>query len=212
MNTLRALCLGIAVWTLGFAPGVHAQAAGSFTEISPRVPAPAGNRVEVVEFFYYGCPVCYELQPQLARWLAQASDQVALRRVPALSVENLQSWERLAKLYYSLEALGQMPRLHWPVYDNLHFDGVDLGDEKVMLDWVSRNGVDRGKFFALYHAPQITRKVEESRALMKAYGARGVPTIVVDGRYLSSARMANGTRQLVQVVEQLVARARRERP
>ena len=79
-----------------------------------------GSRVEIIEFFYYGCPVCYETEPLLSRWLVSAPEYVSVRRVPALITE---AGEPFARLYYTLEALGEIERLHWPVYDNFHFDG-----------------------------------------------------------------------------------------
>lgn len=177
--------------------------------VDPPQPVATGSRIEVIEFFYYGCPICYELQPHMSRWMVQAPEYVALLRVPALSSDN---WEPFAKLYYTLETLGEVTRLHWPVYDNFHFDDVRLNDENVMLDWVSRNGIDRQKFAAIYASSEVREKVARAREMVKAYGVRGVPTIVVDGKYMSSARLAGGTRELVKILDELVRRARGERP
>ena len=146
----------------------------------------------------------------MTRWLAtQAPGYVALRRIPTLSSEG---WETLAKLYYTLEATGDISRLHWLIYDNFHFDGKPLNEEKVMLDWVGQNGIDANKFTQIYGSQEIKAKIAHSRELMTAYGVRGVPTIVVDGKYLSSARLAGGTRQLMQIIDELVRRAKSERP
>jgi thiol:disulfide interchange protein DsbA len=180
-----------------------------YTRLDPPRPVATGPRIEVIEFFYYGCPICYELQPHMSRWLIGAPNYIAHRRVPVLSSEG---WEPFAKLFYTLESMGELARLHWPVYDNFHFDGVQLNQEKVMLDWVARNGIDRDKFAAVYNSDAIKAKLDETRALMKTYDVRGVPTIVVDGKYVSSARMAGGTRQLMQTVDELVRQARKERP
>jgi len=178
--------------------------------LDPPRPVVTGGRIEVIEFFYYGCPICYELEPHMTRWLAtQAPGYVAVRRIPALSTDG---WESLAKLYFTLEAVGAVSRLHWPVYDNFHFEGKRLDDEKVMLEWVSKNGVDAKKFAQIYASPEIKERVVQSRALMKTYDVRGVPTIIVDGKYQSSARLAGGTRALMQIVDDLVRQARRERP
>jgi protein dithiol oxidoreductase (disulfide-forming) len=180
-----------------------------FTRLDPPQPVQSGPRIEVLEFFYYGCPVCYELQPYMTRWLAQVSADISLRRIPVLSSS---AWEPLAKLHYCLEALGESDRLHWPVYDNFHFDGVRLDDEAVMFDWVAHNGIDRDRFTALYRSPQIGARLEEARRLTKAYGVRSVPAVVVDGKYLSSVTMTGSPRQLVQALDDLVRRARLERP
>jgi len=208
----RALAgwIGATLFALTQAAAWAQISAGSeFTEINPAVPVSTGSKIEVLEFFYYGCPICYELQPQMSRWLVQAPDYVALKRVPALSSEN---WENFAKLYYSLEVLGQIGRLHWPVYDNFHFDGVLLNDEKVMIKWVAKNRIDPEKFTETYHSAEVLERVAKAREMMKTYDVRGVPTIVVDGKYLSSARLAGGTKELMRVVDQLVRRARKERP
>lgn len=185
------------------------QAGREYVLLDPPQPVVTGARIEILEVFYYGCPICYEFQPHFSRWLFKAPAYVALRRVPALSSEN---WEPFAKLFYSLDILGELQRLHWPVYDNYHFDGIKLNDEKVMLQWVARNGLDPQKFEGVYRSDEVRKRLEQSRAIMKAYDIRGVPSIVVDGKYLTSARMAGGTRQLAQVVDELVKLARTERP
>jgi len=186
-----------------------------FQRLSPPRAVATGDRIEVIEFFYYGCPICYEFQPHLSRWLVQSPDSISIRRVPTLpseGSEGLEGWVRFARLHYTLDALGQISRLHWPIYDNFHFDGVQLNDEKVMVEWVSKNGIDRDKFLAIYRSPEIQAKLDEVRKLMVTYDVRSVPTVVIDGKYLSTARMAGGTRQLIQVVDTLVRQARKERP
>ena len=176
--------------------------------LDPPLQVATGSRIEVIEFFYYGCPICYELEPHMSRWLVRAPEYVALIRVPAPTSEN---WEPFAKLYYTLEALGQINRLHWPVFDNYHFDDVRLNEENVMLDWVGHNGIDRKKFAEIYASAEVRAKVAHARDMVKTYGVHGVPSIVVDGKYLSSAQLAGGTKELVQVVDELVRQARSER-
>lgn len=206
----------VAIWLGALALALAAAGALGQTDVRPEVvrldpprPVATGERIEVIEFFYYGCPICYELEPHMTRWLAtQAPGYIALRRIPALSSEG---WETLAKLYYTLEAIGEVSRLHWPVYDNYHFDGKLLNEEKVMLEWIGNNGIDAEKFAGIYGSPAIRAKLAQSRELMNAYDVRGVPTIVVDGKYMSSARLAGGTRALMQIVDELVRRAKSER-
>ena len=188
----------------------QANVRSEVVRLDPQRPVATAERIEVIEFFYYGCPICYELEPHMMRWLAtQAPGYVALRRVPALSSEG---WDTLAKLYFTLEAVGEVERLHWPVYDNFHFDGKLLDDEKVMLEWVGHNGIDAKKFAEIYGSQEIQAKVAGAREMMKTYDVHGVPTIIVDGKYLTSARLANGTRPLIQVVDELVRQAKSERP
>jgi thiol:disulfide interchange protein DsbA len=184
------------------------QLSRDYIRLDPPRPVSSGDRIEVIEFFYYGCPVCYELEPTLARWSFNAPGSVSLRRVPALASD---SWENFAKLFYTLENLGQLQRLHWPVYDNFHFDGVKLNEEPVMIDWVSHNGVDKQKFISLYRSPEIAAKLAAAREMTQNYDIKGVPSIVIDGKYVTSARLAGGTRELMKLVDQLVELARKER-
>jgi thiol:disulfide interchange protein DsbA len=184
------------------------QLGRDYIRLDPPRPVTSGDKIEVIEFFYYGCPVCYELEPPLARWYFNSPGSIALRRVPALSSDN---WDNFAKLFYALESTGQLGRLHWPVYDQFHFDGVKLNEEAVMFNWVSRNGVDKDKFITAYRSPEIQAKVAEARQMIQSYDIKGVPSIVVDGKYVTSARMTGGTRELMQALGQLVELARKER-
>jgi thiol:disulfide interchange protein DsbA len=205
---LKAWLLAPALALLALNATAQAEKSGEFQRIDPPHAAVANGRVEVIEFFYYGCPVCYETQPFLTRWLGAAPDYVTMRRVPALSSE---AWEPFAKLYYTLEILGQIERLHWPVYDNFHFEDVRLNDERVMVDWAARNGIEREKFVQTYSSQAVAGKVAEARELLKSYDVRAVPTFIVDGKFLTSARLAGGTEQVIRVLDRLVRLAREER-
>ena len=195
---------------LAGAPALQAQpvSPNHFTELARPVPVTTGERIEVVEFFYYGCPVCYEAQPHIARWLQRSGNDVALRRVPAVSADG---WEPFARSFYTLEAMGLLARLHWPVYDNFHFDGKRLNEENVMADWIASNGGDGAKFREMWNSAEIKSKVDAAHGMLDTYQVRGVPSLVIDGKYVTSARMAGGIKEMMVVVEQLVERARAER-
>jgi thiol:disulfide interchange protein DsbA len=208
-SRLKRWLLAPVLAALAFSALAQFRAGQDFQRLDPPHATAPGARIEVIEFFYYGCPVCYETEPFLTRWLASAPDAVFIRRVPALSSK---AWEPFAKLYYTLETLGQVERLHWPVYDSVHFEDVKLGDEKIMADWAARNGIERDRFEQTYSSPAVADKVEQARELLKGYGVRAVPTFIVDGRFLTSARLAGGTAQVVPVLEHLVSLAREERP
>src|SRR5262252_4176067 len=156
-NRLKAWLLAPLLAALTLDASAQFKAGQEFQRIDPPHAAAAGERIEVIEFFYYGCPVCYETEPFLSRWLASAPDAVSLRRVPALKSK---AWEPFARLYYTLEILGQAERLHWPVYDSVHFEDVKLDDQKIMLDWAVRNGIDRDRFSQAYASQTVADKVE----------------------------------------------------
>ena len=179
-----------------------------FQLLEPPRPVATGERIEVVEFFYYGCAICYESQPHIVRWLLKTGPAVTLRRVPAVSSEG---WEPFARTFYALEAVGQLNRLHWPVFDNHHFDGKRLNEEKNLVDWLGQNGVDTVKFREALNSAETKAKVAAAQKMLETYNVRGVPTFVVDGKYVTSARMANGVKEVMEVVEYLVQRSATER-
>ena len=210
MNTLRAAATA---FLLAFAAAGFAQqppvAGREFQELSPPRPVSTGERIEVLEFFYYGCPICYEAQPHVARWLMRAGPGVSLLRVPAAFTESSESF---ARTFYTLSEMNQIARLHWPIYDNHHFDGKQLNEEKNIVAWVAANGVDKDRFVQLWHSAEIQAKVASAKQALVDYHVKGVPSFVVDGKYITSARMAGGTKEMMAVVDYLVERAARERP
>lgn len=177
--------------------------------LDPPRAAAGGARVEVIEFFSYACPFSYEAEPHITRWLMKRDAQVEFRRVPSPLPA---AWAPFARAYYALEATGLLPRLHWPVFDNHHFDGKRLHSENNLIDWLSRNGEDAVVFKQALDSPEVRAKVEAARAMLDAYDIQGVPTFVVDGRYVTSSRLAGGIPEMMGVVDHLVELAIAARP
>jgi protein dithiol oxidoreductase (disulfide-forming) len=189
---------------------VQAQplAGREYVVLDPPQPAAAGERIEVIEFFSYGCPVCYAAEPYITRWHMKREAEVEFRRVPTPLPA---AWAPFAYAYYALEATGLLERLHWPVFDNHHFDGRRLNNEKNFLDWLSANETDALIVKQALDSPEVRAKVEAARVLLDTYNIRGVPTFVVDGRYVTTARMAGGVAEVMDIVDHLVGLARAER-
>jgi thiol:disulfide interchange protein DsbA len=207
-RALRGILLGIAASALGAAAQAQPVSGRDYQALSPPRPVSTGERVEVIEFFYYGCPVCYEAQPHIAKWLMRAGPGVALLRVPAVFTESSESF---ARSFYTLGAMNHIARLHWPLYDNHHFDGKQLNEEKNIADWVAGNGVDRGRFTELWKSDEIKLQIEAAKKALDSYQVKGVPSFVIDGKYLTSAKMTGGVREMMRVVDYLVERAATER-
>jgi thiol:disulfide interchange protein DsbA len=204
----RQLLLGLALSAACLAAGAQAVSPKDFQTLDPPQPVSTGERIEVLEFFYYGCPVCYEAQPHISRWLLKAGPQVAILRVPAAFSESSASF---ARTFYTLGAMGQIARLHWPLYDNHHFDGRELDQEKNVAAWVAGNGVERERFAELWHSGEVTAQVEAAKKALETYGVKGVPTFIIDGKYMTSARLSGSVPRMMQTVEYLVERAAAER-
>ncbi len=179
-----------------------------YVVLEPRRQPSSGTGIEVIEFFYYACPVCYEAQPHIARWLPKAGPDVVFRRIPAAASPGE---EGFALTYYALEATGHLARLHWPVYDNHHFDNLQLNEEKNLLDWLARNDVDAEQFRAVRNSPGNRTLVAGARRSFEEHDIKAVPAFAVDGRYVTTARLAGGVKELMTVVDYMIDRVRKER-
>src|SRR3954454_18120488 len=166
MGSAAKVLLGLVLVSAGVAARAQAITPKDFQLLDPPRRVATGDRVEVIEFFYYGCPVCYEAQPHIARWLMRAGPGLAMLRVPAAFTESSESF---ARTYYTLSAMNHIARLHWPIYDNHHFDGKQLNEEKNITDWVASNGVDRAKFTEMWHSDQIKAQVDSAKQALDLY-------------------------------------------
>jgi thiol:disulfide interchange protein DsbA len=189
---------------------LHAQpvAGREYLVLEPPRPVAGGERVEVIEFFSYACPYCYAAEPHITRWMARRAAEIEFKRVPSPLPA---AWAPFARAYYALEATGLLARLHWPVFDNHHFDGRRLHNEKNLIEWLSANGEDALVFKQALDSAEVRAKVEAARAMLETYNIQGVPTFVIDGRYVASARLAGGITEMMDVVDHLVGLARAER-
>ncbi|HEX6007161.1 MAG TPA: thiol:disulfide interchange protein DsbA/DsbL [Burkholderiales bacterium] len=199
------LLLQPAVRAADEAPRIRANV--DYRLIEPQ-PVTTGSRVEVIDFFWYGCPHCYTFQPALESWIRRMPADVALRRVPALLRDN---WAPHARIYYTLEALGEVERLHQAVYHGYHVEELHMSKPDVMLQWAMRQGIDGRRWTEAYHSAKVTEKVERAKEMTNDYNVQGTPSLVVDGRYLTSPAMARGEHRMIPILEELIALARAER-
>jgi len=207
MATRRRFLAAGAALALACATARAALLAGrDYVRLGQPLATEAGSKIEVLEFCWYGCPHCFDLEPVIERWSAKMPADAALRRVPAIFRAN---WEPGAKLFYTLEALGQTARLHRPVFDAIHKERIPVHTgEKVMADWLEKHGIDRKKFQDTWASFAVRGKVERAKQLTRASRIEGVPALIVEGRYLAQANSHEG---MMAVVDQLVAQVRTER-
>jgi thiol:disulfide interchange protein DsbA len=177
-----------------------------FTRLQMPQPTEPNGKVEVIEFFWYGCPHCAEFEPTLQAWKQQLPADVSFRKVPAIFRD---SWVPGARLFYTLEALGLLDRLSDAVFAALHRQRINLNDELVLLDWVARQGVDRRAFAAAYHSAAVGGKVRKAAEMTQEYGFGGVPVLIVGGKYMPSLEVGTYA-DMLRVVDDLIARNRAE--
>ena len=193
------LCLSLG------AGAVELKQGRDFQLIKPPL-APDQSKIEVTEFFWYGCPHCFDFEPLLAAWVKKLPADVSFRRVPAIFPNN--KWMPGARLYYTLEAMNLLEKMHSEVFSAIHVDRQRLDDDKILFDWVAKKGVDVKQFSETWSSFGVQSRLQQARVLTLAAGVTGVPSVMVQGRYL--ALTAGNYEDLLAVIDQLVARARVE--
>jgi thiol:disulfide interchange protein DsbA len=168
--------------------------------------APDKTRIEVTEFFWYGCPHCFDFEHVLAPWAARLPADVSFRRVPAVFPNN--KWAPAARIYYTLEAMSLVEKMHAQVFNAIHVERKRLDDEKVLFAWMAGKGVDAARFSEAWSSFGVHSRVERARELTRAAGLTGVPAVIVDGRYQAVTPGSYG--ELIVLVDRLVERVRAE--
>jgi thiol:disulfide interchange protein DsbA len=184
----------------------RAQGAARFAPVTPVQPTADAARIEVIEFFHYGCPHCHDFDPLIEAWLAKLPADVDFVRVPA--IWGNPKLKALAQLYYAMEATGTTGTLHPKVFSAYQDSRVPLDEEAGAADWVGQMGVDAKRFMDAYKSFGVNGKVQRADQIARNYKIRGVPTLAIDGQYLTSASMAGSHEAALQVADELIAKVR----
>lgn len=205
---LTGLLAALALSAIAF-PIQAQQLGGDYTEILPALSADVPDKIEVIEFFSYACPHCNELNPTITKWAAQQPSDVAFRKV-AVGFGN-PFYQLTAKLFYSLEAIGELKRLDDSVFQAIHNKGVKLVDEKSVTGWVASQGVDAKKIGDTLNSFGVLNQIKRSDMLVSNAKIRGVPALVVDGRYLVGGPNIKSNTDLLSIADKLIEKVRVER-
>ncbi len=190
----------LAVLTLGLAAVTAAQAADYQVLSKPgRVDKP--GMIEVREFFWYGCPHCYHLEPHMNAWLKTKPADVHFVRTPAALNPK---WEPNSRAYYTAETLGIADKAHGPLFEAIHAGRKSLFDQASLTRFYSSFGADPANFGNLFNSFAVSGKVAQGRNLAQQYGLDGVPAVVVNGKYLVKGADA----KVVKTINELIAKER----
>ena len=194
----------LALFALFVALPVFAAAPGGFkySELKPTQPVSLeGNKIEVLEFFWYGCPHCYNLEPLLESWVKKLPPDVQFRRVPAVFNPR---WGHDAQIFYTFEAMGVLDRVHRPFFDAIHRGGLRTDNPEALAQWLQKNGVDTKKFDETMKSFTVQSKMRRAVQMTTAYGIDGTPAMAVQGRYTVSAEQGGTHEGMLQTVSHLV--------
>jgi thiol:disulfide interchange protein DsbA len=192
-----------------FTAGASAQLVEgkNYDRLKNAQPTESGNKIEVIEFFSYGCPHCAELEPYLETWLAKLPPDVGFRRVPVVFQER---WIALAKIYYTLDAMGDARRLSPDVFKAIHGQGVQLWKDTAFFDWAASKGLDRKKVEEVYGSFAVNSKMNRARQQAQQFDIQSVPTVVVDGKFITGSERVGTHANLPGAIDELIVKARAE--
>jgi len=203
MQNLRKLLIVILFPVMSvMAPGILAQEpAATFKEIRPAQPTRSSDKVEVLEVFFYGCIHCYNLEPFVKQWLENKPADVEFYRMPVVFRDD---YKPLAQAYYTAEKLGVLDKIHEQLFSAIHKDQRQLFTEGPLKEFFIEQGVDGDEFTRIFNSAEITTKVRQAEVMGRRYMIASIPTVIVNGKYLTSPAQAQGQKELFDVIEQLV--------
>lgn len=174
-----------------------------YEPIDPPVPTESEGKVEVVEFFWYGCPHCYHLEPALDEWLKRKPENVAFRRIPAPLNPR---WMPHSRFFYAAELMGVGEELHKPLFDAMHRDKKRIRSKEDLIRFAVQHGVDETEFRSAWDSFPVELKVQRARKLAARYKLTGVPALGINGKYKTGTGMVHSYPQVIEVLDELVAR------
>ena len=206
MTSMRLL-FSLIIFSLSVPVTMAAETAKkqSYTEVHRPLPV-TGDKIKVVEYFWYGCPHCYNLEPKLRQWLKNKPDDVVFHRIPAVLTD---AWLPQAKAFYIAEKLGITEEIHPALFDHIHRKKRRLKTQKTLREFFSEYDVDPKAFNELYTSKEIVNKIKAGLLETQRLKITGVPTVSVQGKYVTSGRQAGGNEQMLAVIDELIARERR---
>ena len=197
--------LSLIFFSLLFFISGFAYADEGFIPISPAQPTQTGDKIEVLEVFWYACPHCYDFEPYVKKWLETKADDVEFRRMPGIFRK---SWIPHAKAYFTAQKLGILDTTHSQLFDAIHKEKQKIFDDDSIKKFYVDHGVDGDEFSKVYDSDEIDTKIKQAFVMGQRYKVTGVPSIIVNGKYLVSGSTAGSFPNMLKIVDSLVDKER----
>lgn len=179
-----------------------ARAEGGYETLTPAQPVQNPEKVEVIEFFWYGCPHCYSLEPSMVEWLKTKPANVEFIRQPAVFSD---IWGKHAKAYFTAEALGVLEKVHADFFDTIQNKKQKLISEDELAKFFAEHGVKDEDFRNAYNSFLVDAKLRQAEAMGPRYGITGVPALIINGKYKVTGQSAKSQANMISVTNELIA-------
>lgn len=193
--------LALLTFFVVFVNFVKAEDQPGYETISPAQPTASPDKIEVIEFFWYGCPHCYSFEPSLTSWLKTKPANVEFIRIPAVFSEQ---WGKHAKAYYTAEALGVVDAIHADFFDAIQEKKQTLETEDELAKFFTAHGVKEADFREAFNSFVVDTKLRQAPAIAAKYGITGVPAIIVNGKYRTNGTLAGSQEKMIDVMNELI--------
>lgn len=217
MNRRNVLKLSAAAGAFSLFPVKNALAqAQAYREVSPVVPTMTDNKIEVLEFFWYGCNHCFNFEPAINEWKKSLPGDVSFSQVPVGWRSRRVHFEGHQTLFYALEVMNLLDSTHQKVFDAMHRQNFRLSTDEEIFDFIESIDIDREEFIKTFKSFGVKAKVSKAKNLTEAYKIDGVPSLTVDGRFVTSQSMLpskgaasiDPNEEVLRVVDLLILRQR----
>lgn len=189
---------------LGWCLAVSALAQ-EYLELNPPRPTQDPAKVEVIEFFWYGCPHCFRFDPYLEEWAKGKPAEVVFKRQPVIFGAN---WAPQARAYFTAEVLGVVDKIHKDFFNAMHVEKKPMASEEELAEFFAAHGIGREAFKNAFHSFAVDMRMRQAEAIGADYGITGVPALVVNGKYAITGQTAKSYAKMIEVLKTLVDRER----
>lgn len=186
------------------------QMGKDFDKTAQAMPTDTPSKIEVTEIFWYGCIHCYHMDPILNAWVKKLPADVVFKRVPGLPQP---AWAPMAKAFYAMEDLKLSDKLHTALFDAIHKEKtLNPTDEVAAIDWMTKkSGLDKKKVEEAFKSFSMNNKLNRAAQFFRASGATGVPSLIIDGQFITSSTMAGGNEQALKTTDFIIANIRADK-
>lgn len=202
---MKKIIKTLSVFIFLLVSGTSFAAGKGYVDIDPAQPTSSGDKIEVLEVFWYACPHCFDFEPHLKSWLETKPDDVAFKRMPGIFNKN---WIPHAKAYYTAEKLGILEKIHTPLFDAIHKEKKKIHTDDAFKKFFASHDVDKSKFTEVYESEEIENKIKKAYIMGQRYKITGVPAVIVNGKYMISGSSAGSLENVLKVINQLVDKER----
>ena len=203
MNRWLSGCLAAVAWAAAAPNAAALDVEGRYEVLHPPQLTETGERIEVVDVFWYGCPACYRFLPAMEAFERDKPGYVEIRRLPAVFSEN---WAVHARAFYTARILGVAEETHRALFDEIHANRRPTDTREALGAFYERHGVDRAEFDRTWDSFTVESQVRKSVVMQQRYGVRGTPSVIVNGKYRVTGRLAGSYENMVEIARALAER------